>query len=137
MPPLRNRAVSLHRNELQRLAEIAARKESIRRLQQGRSEKSAGRFQGALQDHDPVRPGGSGSGELVRFHAHTSRLPPPHSLREKHAADHARHEIRRRGETAPRAPTPRKFSAFCAPPPRAWNLPRILCCSGAPKRKSW
>ncbi len=41
-------AVSIHRDELQRPAEIAAREESVRRCHPGRSEESAGRIQRAV-----------------------------------------------------------------------------------------
>ena len=41
--------------------------------------------------------------KIVSFDAHTSRLSATHPLREEHAADHARDEIRRGGEIAARA----------------------------------
>src|SRR5580692_11250988 len=118
MPPFRNGAVSVHRNQLQRPSEIAAREKSVRRYQPRRSEKSAGRVQRALQDHHQVRSRGS-PGEIIQFNnAHTSRLSPPHSLREKYAADHARDEIRRGGEIAARAR-------------------RRVCCAAAPRKRFW
>ena len=64
------------------------------------------------------RPGQSTPGPIKK-HAHTNRFPPAHPQREKHAANHPRHEIHSR---RPPAQSPRRRSR--RPPLRPRNPPR-------------